>query len=594
MKLSTLISSSFLLKSIFALSLFILVFISIVSYKHTASLNKSSEALMHSYSVRGELDRLTLYLKDAETGQRGFIISRDSSFLEPFKSARGKVSKSLYILKKLAASDHQQQRNIDTLYDLISLRFSYLNRTLKESENVQTDDSLIMNSMTRGKEVMDRIRGHIDEMTNLEVINLKQKQNRLKNEISFTPLFTLLLLLFSLLVFIFAYLKLNSQVLNLKKSNDALLLNTESISHAEKIGKFSTWHWNLDRNEITFSENQSALLGLPESEEKLDMPTFMEYVHPEDRDIIVDVGVKVITERRPSSVLYRVIRADGELRYFNSIGRIFTSLNGTKTLIGINTDVTELHRKNLSLEERNLELEQINKELASFNHVASHDLQEPLRIIQTYISRIIDREQATLTEAGKEYFERIQVSAHRMQVLINDLLLFSRTNKAEKVMEAADLNELLENAEQELSAAIEEKNAVIESEHLPVLQVIPFQIQQLFINLLGNSLKYTRSGVTPHVRITCSLTTPVQHPVIKADPEKKFYHIAIADNGLGFEQQYAENIFILFKRLHQKNEYPGTGIGLSICKKIAENHSGFISAEGFPGTGAIFHFFLPA
>lgn len=549
---------------------------------------------MHSYSVRGELDRLTLYLKDAETGQRGFIISRDSSFLEPFKSARGKVSKSLYILKKLAASDHQQQRNIDTLYDLISLRFSYLNRTLKESENVQTDDSLIMNSMTRGKEVMDRIRGHIDEMTNLEVINLKQKQNRLKNEISFTPLFTLLLLLFSLLVFIFAYLKLNSQVLNLKKSNDALLLNTESISHAEKIGKFSTWHWNLDRNEITFSENQSALLGLPESEEKLDMPTFMEYVHPEDRDIIVDVGVKVITERRPSSVLYRVIRADGELRYFNSIGRIFTSLNGTKTLIGINTDVTELHRKNLSLEERNLELEQINKELASFNHVASHDLQEPLRIIQTYISRIIDREQATLTEAGKEYFERIQVSAHRMQVLINDLLLFSRTNKAEKVMEAADLNELLENAEQELSAAIEEKNAVIESEHLPVLQVIPFQIQQLFINLLGNSLKYTRSGVTPHVRITCSLTTPVQHPVIKADPEKKFYHIAIADNGLGFEQQYAENIFILFKRLHQKNEYPGTGIGLSICKKIAENHSGFISAEGFPGTGAIFHFFLPA
>jgi light-regulated signal transduction histidine kinase (bacteriophytochrome) len=168
-----------------------------------------------------------------------------------------------------------------------------------------------------------------------------------------------------------------------------------------------------------------------------------------------------------------------------------------KTLIGINSDVTEQYLNNLILEERNRELEQSNKELASFNHVASHDLQEPLRKILTFISRISETETAGMSESSKEYLSRIKISATRMRILIDDLLLFSRTNKTEKVFEKSDLNLLLELAQQDLAQIIEEKNAIIKSVLLPQLTVIPFQIQQLFTNLISNSLKYSKKNHHP-------------------------------------------------------------------------------------------------
>jgi light-regulated signal transduction histidine kinase (bacteriophytochrome) len=165
--------------------------------------------------------------------------------------------------------------------------------------------------------------------------------------------------------------------------------------------------------------------------------------------------------------------------------------------------------------------------------------------------------------------------------------------KAEKVFKKADLNLLLEEANQELAQNIEETNAVILSDQLPELNVIPFQIQQLFVNLIGNALKYSKPGISPEIKIDCAKLASDQYPAFIKDKRKKYYKISVSDNGMGFEQQYAENIFLLFNRLHQKSDYPGSGIGLSICKKIAENHYGFITAEGNPDVGAIFSVYLP-
>ena len=245
------------------------------------------------------------------------------------------------------------------------------------------------------------------------------------------------------------------------------------------------------------------------------------------------------------------------------------------------------------INERNVELERSNKELASFNHIASHDLQEPLRKVQTFISRISEEELSAMSETGREYFNRIQTAVSRMRILIDDLLLFSRTNKAEKVFEHTDLNLLLENGKQELAQAIEEKNAVIQSKHLPSLNVIPFQIQQLFINLISNSLKYIKPGIDPFIQIDCEKVNANDLLILKSNVHAKYYKISVIDNGFGFEQEYAESIFTLFYRLHHLTEYPGTGIGLSICKKIVENHSGFIKAEGRPGIGSTFDIYLP-
>ena len=220
-------------------------------------------------------------------------------------------------------------------------------------------------------------------------------------------------------------------------------------------------------------------------------------------------------------------------------------------------------------------------------------MQEPLRKIQTFISRISEKELSNLTEPGKEYFKKIQSSVIRMRSLIDDLLQFSRTTKTEKRFELTDLNLLLENAKQELSQDIEDKKAEIHASHLPILHVIPFQIQQLFINLIGNSLKYAKDGVAPVITIRDEEINADDYSFFKEKTQKKYHRISITDNGLGFEQQYAEDIFLLFYRLHPKSELTGSGIGLSICKKIVENHKGYISVEGKPGIGATFSFFLP-
>lgn len=277
----------------------------------------------------------------------------------------------------------------------------------------------------------------------------------------------------------------------------------------------------------------------------------------------------------------------------NSEGDVYAALIIARDITETIENEGLLIHLNESLTAKNTELERSNTELASFNHVASHDLQEPLRKIQTFISQIMLKDQERLSEKGVGYFAKIQSSANRMQKLIDDLLTFSRTNKADQQRETVDLNAILDLVRRELAQTIEEKNAVITIDPLPTLEGISFQFQQLFTNLIGNALKYSKADTPPMIRVHCEVVTMDDDTSLNAPADKAFYHITVADNGIGFEPQYARQIFELFQRLHGKMEYTGTGIGLTICKKIVENHNGFIEAQGEPGKGSVFSVFLP-
>lgn len=594
MNLIKIFTSTFLLKGIFAISLFILILISGISYKHTLSLADSTESVVHTYKVNIQLEQLLSFVKDAEIGQRGFIITRDSSFLQPYNAAYVNVLISFAELNKLAANNIQQQNNLESLHQLIDSRFSNLETTFRVSAQIPVDKSLLKASMLNGKIFMDKIRFQVSKMIELDMAYLNERQAKYDHEISFTPLFTLLLMLFALFIFIFSYWEINKDLNILKITNANLLIKTESMSHAEEIGGISSWQWNLESNKLIFSDNQYLLLGCEPQSFEPTIEKFLEFVHPKDKHLVIDGEIQVLENNKYPTSFFRIIRKDGEVRHFKSLSKLITDINDKKTLIGINFDVTEQHKTTLALEERNKELEQSNKELASFNHVASHDLQEPLRIIQIYISRLIEKEDTTMTDKGKEYLDKIKMSVTRMRTLIEDLLLFSRTNKIEKVFEKTNLNLLLENSKLDLAGAIEEKNAVIYSEELPTINVIPFQIQQLFTNIIGNSIKYSKTNIAPCIKISCEKIVAKDQPELKTKSTKKYFKISISDNGLGFEQQYAESIFILFQRLHNDKEYIGTGIGLSICKKIVENHSGFIISQGELNIGATFSVFLPS
>ncbi len=253
----------------------------------------------------------------------------------------------------------------------------------------------------------------------------------------------------------------------------------------------------------------------------------------------------------------------------------------------------ELSNKTLQIIEKNRELESMNQELASFAYVSSHDLQEPLRKIQTFASRIVETEHENLSPKGKDYFIRMQNAALRMQTLIEDLLTYSRTNTSDKSFEPVDLNKLVADIKMELRESIDEKHAVIECESLPTLNIITFQFRQLITNLLSNALKFSKPDQPPHVRITTEVVKGNQIANKAANPKKTYHHIAVADNGIGFEPEHRQKIFEVFQRLHGRSEYTGTGIGLAICKKVVENHGGFISADSLPDQGATFHVYIP-
>jgi light-regulated signal transduction histidine kinase (bacteriophytochrome) len=232
--------------------------------------------------------------------------------------------------------------------------------------------------------------------------------------------------------------------------------------------------------------------------------------------------------------------------------------------------------------------------MESFNYIASHDLQEPLRKIQAFTSRLLQKENANLSDWGKDVFSKVQTSANRMQRLIEALLSFSRLDKTSELFVPTDINLLLEEIKNNLHETIEAKKATIESDQLPVMNVIPIHFHQLLTNLLNNAIKYSKTDEKPFVRITYGLKEGKLIPDNSKFDMNKYHHICIADNGIGFDPQYSEKIFELFQRLHGKSEYEGTGIGLAICKKIVDNHHGFIFAKGEPGKGAEFHIYIPS
>ncbi len=253
----------------------------------------------------------------------------------------------------------------------------------------------------------------------------------------------------------------------------------------------------------------------------------------------------------------------------------------------------ELKRLNETFLEKNIALERTNKELESFAYVSSHDLQEPLRKIQTFASRILEKEEQNLSGKGKDYFSRMQEAAKRMQTLIEDLLAYSRTSTIDRKFVRTDLNLIVEEVKNGLKETIQEKNATIEATELCEVNIIPFQFRQMIQNLISNALKFSKPGVAPHIVITSRIKKGSQLGNDKLIPEKEYCHITVSDNGIGFEPEFKDRIFEIFQRLHDRSEYEGTGIGLAIVKKIVENHNGMIVASGKLNKGAKFDIYFP-
>lgn len=252
-----------------------------------------------------------------------------------------------------------------------------------------------------------------------------------------------------------------------------------------------------------------------------------------------------------------------------------------------------LHATLDSLRVKNQELKSLNEELTNFAYTASHDLREPIRKIQVFSERITTLEAPNLSEKGKETFKRIVSAVNRMHTLIDNILSFSKIQATTSPPTAFSLTTVLNGVLQEVNELIQQRNARIEYNDLGVFKGNEAQFTQLLQNLLTNALTFQKPGNIPVVRITTDYLDgkDIEHPNVVS--RKKYLRLEVADNGIGFEQEYASRIFQMFQRLQGSHEYTGSGMGLSICKKIVEKHKGFILAKGKPGQGAVFTCYFP-
>lgn len=362
------------------------------------------------------------------------------------------------------------------------------------------------------------------------------------------------------------------------------------------------WITDIEGHNNYFNHSVFEYTGL--NYEQLNGEGWMTFVHPDDREQNKKLWSEALKTGNDFVFEHRLRKHDGEYRWQLSHAVPHRDESGNIQMwVGTSTDIQDqktftdelerlVQQRTQELELRNEDLRKINTELQSFAYVSSHDLQEPLRKIQIFAGRVMEKEYDKLSDSAKDYFDRMQKAAKRMQTLIRDLLAYSRTNTTDEDFVTIDLHDVIVETLGEFRERIDETHAKIEINGTCHASVIVFQFRQLMHNLIGNALKFSIPGKAPKITIDCKIGTAKEFG-LEVSEDKPFTEIRISDNGIGFDAEYQEQIFEVFKRLHGREEYSGTGIGLAIVKKIVDFHKGFVFAEGKKNLGATFRIYLP-
>jgi PAS domain S-box-containing protein len=391
----------------------------------------------------------------------------------------------------------------------------------------------------------------------------------------------------------------------LEAVQDNLLQSNQRLSLALEAGHLGSYEIDLSTG-VTISTAQcKANYGRP-ANLPFNFQDLMEAIVPEDRNLVNDAVAQAVATKSTYYATYRVHWPDGSLHWVNASGHLVEAPEGgPPRVIGVTQDITlekmaqqELERqvreRTFQLQDSILDLKRSNQNLQQFAYIASHDLQEPLRKIQSFGDLLKNRYSKELGE-GVNYLLRMQKSAGRMSVLIQDLLNFSRISTRQEASTPVHLGDVVKAVKKDLDLMITESGAQIVSENLPTVSGDKTQLNQLFQNLLSNAVKFRRADTSPLISVNSQII-PFDELPAKVKPARiseAYYRIDVSDNGIGFDELYLDRIFQVFQRLHGISEYPGTGIGLAICEKVAANHGGAITARSIPMSGSTFSLYIP-
>lgn len=366
-------------------------------------------------------------------------------------------------------------------------------------------------------------------------------------------------------------------------AEQALNTSRERLRTAQEFARTGDFEWLIDEDRIQASESLRRMLALPPG--PLDIADLIARVHEADADAVVAAMEQVRSEDIDRIEIEFRARGERRARWFHLRAHRFDQRADAKdVVIGLVIDIDERKRAELDLLDTIEQLRRSNQDLEEFVYVASHDLREPLRKLTTFTD-LVQRKLKADDEIVSDYLGRIRTAATRMERFIEDLLAYSQLTGSAQFKDV-DLDKVLNDVRIDLENMIAESQAKIESDPLPVIRGNALQMGQLFANLIANSIKYSKQDAAPRIRISCE-RKPAK------DQLAEIWEIIFKDNGIGFDNSYAEQVFSVFRRLHDKDAYQGTGIGLAICRKVAHCHGGEICADGEPGVGARFILCLP-
>ena len=375
-----------------------------------------------------------------------------------------------------------------------------------------------------------------------------------------------------------------------------------ALRNAVKLAELGTWTMNVSTGVMIFSRRHAELWGFDSVQTTAEEA--ISRIVEEDRERVSRAFYHALQPGSDGRYEAEYSVANGDRIIVRALGQTTYDNDGRAvTITGTTQDITIQRRTQAALEAKvqqrtkelaeaieslnaiNKELQRSNHHLEEFTHAASHDLKEPIRKIRFFTNHLKNQLNAGLKEEEIRSFNRIENATDRMGNLIDDLLLYSHVSQRPHQKELIDTNETVKKVLEDLELEIEQKKANVKTTDLPTVNGYPRQLQQLFQNLIANALKYSKPGSPPLIQVDSSVVSE----------DGRAYHLfEVKDNGIGFEPEYADRIFQMFTRLHGKNEYSGTGVGLSIVKKIVENHQGFVKAESEKGVGSIFKIYLPA
>jgi PAS domain S-box-containing protein len=542
----------------------------------------------HTQEVEREIEALATALGEIESGMRGYALTGDGAQMQPALRAEENLASHLTRLQALAQDNPEQAARLASITDLVRQKLAFTHDVVAARGTAGLDAARALVLSGRGLSLMDAIRASLGSLRREERWLLQQRTAtaealRRRN----ARLFGLLggLLALSLLGFLWllrAEVRARSAAQELIRNSEQRFRLMLSVMKDYAIvllspdGRVETWNAAAERM-YGYGEHEALGRDLaifyPPDEVEAGRPR-RELQAAELRGWSEQEGRRA---RKGGAIFWAdavlsAMRDDrGELRGFAEIVR----------------DVTERRAIDEQLRTFAAQLEASNRELQDFAMVASHDLQEPLRKIQVFGDKLQRRSGSALDPTGRDYLSRMQRAASRGQALIQGLLAFSRLTMRAMPPAPLDLNSTAEEVLGDLEARLSEVGGRVELSPLPTIEADPLQMRQLLQNLIGNALKFRKQGETPVVRVYAE---PVPR---QAGEEAERVRVVVEDNGIGFEPRFTDRLFKLFQRLHDRSEYEGSGMGLAICRKIAERHGGRIDARSAPGEGSAFVVELP-